>query len=325
MLKTIQRFFTSEVDEQVVLDLGASFVKGLYRSNKYIKTFFIEKNRGDAIKVAADALKKNGLLSKSVTLVLKGQDTLVRNLSFPRVDRKNLKEAVTYELAKYIPYHRDEVYLDICLIDENYKPKEFFIFVALAKKSFIDTFLKGFQEAKIAVSRITLNNVALINLFLHCYPHDINVALVDIGLHSTLLNLVSKGIPCLSREIKVSAETLLTKLSQQKNISLSEAENYCTGLRDPQEIMDLVEDACLELSEELKNSLDYLEINWGQRIGSIYLTGGFSKMLGIDKLIGEALNVETKIWNPFEKLDLRYEKNILDFKDKFCVALGAAL
>jgi Tfp pilus assembly PilM family ATPase len=81
----------------------------------------------------------------------------------------------------------------------------------------------------------------------------------------------------------------------------------------------------LELSEEVKNSLDYFEVNWGSRIQSLYVTGGLSKLPGIDKIMNNSLGVEVKIWNPLEGSNFNPDETMLKFKEMLGVSLGMAV
>jgi len=334
-LNILTRLFKTEGADRVVLDLGSSYIKSIYVKDREIKNFFVEKNTGQPLKIFADWLKKEGLFHKSVKVGVKGQDTLIRYIPFPKVNKKNLKEVLSYEISKFIPFNKDDIYFDVSILDENYSSGEFLILLALAKKEFIDAIIKDFNKEKINLLEITVENIALINLFLDRPPQDLstnktrleeqNLAIIDIGANSTLLNLVKKGMPCLSREIKISANNFLEKFAKEKDLSINDIENSIIYQKDSQEIRKIAEEVALELCEVIKNSLDYFEVNWGQRIQAIYLTGGISKITEIEKLLTESLEIETKIWNPFDNLALHFENDIVNYKNMLAVVLGSSL
>ncbi|MBU0694501.1 MAG: pilus assembly protein PilM [Candidatus Omnitrophica bacterium] len=379
-LDSLKKFIEKGENDYVALDLGAGFLKGIYVSDNQIKNFFVEKNKGKPIQLAANWLKREGLLSKPVKAAIKGQDTFIRYIPFPKIDKKALKQAFSYEISKFIPLPKEDVYFDISILDENYKSGEFFLFLALAKKELIDSLIKESQEAKLNLTEISLNNAALINLFLSFLSSELpfsnsspqaqapshpdtliplraqagtsghrraqaplraqageNVALVDIGLNSTLLNLINNGLPILSREVEVSTSNLLAKLSMgidppdtfEGGVLFQgkppKIEEDAPGLDNTQEIKEAAEEVFFDLCEEIKNSFDYFELNWGQRIHKVFVTGGLSKLSGIDKIMMDSLGVETKVWNPFEKVPLNFDKNILNFKEMLAVVLGLSL
>ncbi|OPX30996.1 MAG: hypothetical protein B1H08_00005 [Candidatus Omnitrophica bacterium 4484_171] len=237
-----------------------------------------------------------------------------------------------YEISKYIPFKAEDIYFDVAVLDENYSAKEFFLLVAAAKKSYVDSLINEFQQEKINIDTITLNNIALINLYLNSKDTESNIATLDIGASSTLLNLFKKGTPSLSREIKISAGEFSARLIKLKDINEEEAEHIITSLDEArettevQEIIEIIEEIGLELAEEIKNSLDYFEVNSGERVQKILLTGGLSKVKGFNKIIENSLGVDVELWNPYLYAS-HYNVNdsIKNYKEFLAVVLGMSL
>ncbi len=324
--------FKKEEEERVFLDLGFRYIKAMYLYNNTIEKYFIKKNKGLPVATFSEWLHKEGLSTKKVKLSLKGSDTLIRYIAFPKVDKKNLKEVFSYEISKYIPFKREEVYFDIFVLDENYSPEEFLILVAIVKKAFVDKLIAEFKQEKINIGEITLNNIALLNLYINIKDRESNIATIDIGANSTLLNLFKEGMPVLSREIRISAGEFSKKLVKLKNISEEEAEQIIVTLDEArettevQEMIEIIEEVGLELAEEIKNSLDYFEVNWGKRIQKILLTGGLSKIKGLNKVIENSLGMNIELWNPFVYIsDYNVDEEIKKYKEFMAVLLGASL
>lgn len=330
-IEKVNRFLKQNDSSCVSLDLGNAYVKGIYVQGTEIKNFFIEKNNGSPLTQASRWLKKEGLLSKETRIALKGQDTLVRYIPFPKVEKKKLKEIMGYEISQYIPFNRDEIYFDVALVNEHYSSREFFVLMALAKRDFLKSLIQECRKEKVNLSQISLHNSALINLFLNFGSSDKNVALVDIGVESTLLNLLKKDMPVLSREIKVSSNTLIQKLAAIKNVSLDDAEDMISKLDILNEkqktaaIFEAVEEVGIEISEEVRNSLDYFEVNWGGPIDTLYLTGGFSTIKGIDKILKNSLGIETQVWDSLQYSKLSFDESISQYKEMLSVAVGLSL
>lgn len=359
-------FLPKEEKEIVALDLGSGYVKGIYLVGNQVRKFFIDKNKGSGVKAVINWIKKEGLISKPTVLGIKGQDTLIRYIPFPKVDKKNLKNTFSYEIGKFIPFNKEEVYFDVFMVDENYSSGECLILLAVAKKEPLEYIIKQFTEEKISLAKIIPNNIGLVNLFINSQvalaplaspgiaskpsivkngdtkptsakeasitPNLIeNVAIIDIGYGSTLINLIKQNIPCLSREIKISASDFLDRLAKLKNISKDDAEKYfnqpiASGAISPaQEVIAVTEELASELCDEVKNSLDYFEVNWGKRVQAIYLTGGLSKLKGISKIMESSLGAEIKLWDPLSEAKLSFDQNIVSSKEMFACAVGLAL
>jgi type IV pilus assembly protein PilM len=322
LLDTIDKFLGTRGNEFVSLDLGGEYIKCLLTKDSKIEDIFIEKNKGQGIKSALDLLTKHGLLSKEVRISLKGPDTLIRYIPFPKVDKSNLRESFTYELSKYIPFSPESVYFDIFTLDENYSKDEFLILLAAVKREFIDSLLRGFEEKRAKIAQITLNSLALMNLLFTTEKLESNLAIIDIGFSSTLLNLIRKDTPYLSRDIKLSGRNLLEKISKAKHLDKEEVEKILIDRGLEGEFSEIGEEVFFELSEEIKNSLDYFEMNVGEQIQNIYLTGGISAIKGIEKIMSTSLGLETKIWNFWNRLDVALP-SILSFPNQMLgVVLG---
>ena len=290
-----------------------------------VRDAFVEKNKGQKVKGAADLLRKQGLLSKKVKLSLKGPDTLIRYVPFPKVEKTKLREVFSYEISKYLPFPQGAVYFDIFILDENYSKEEFLILLAAAKKKYVDSLLREFQEEKTKVGEITLSNIALVNLFFYSEKASLNAAIVDFGSSSTLLSLVKKDRPYLSREIKVGAANFIEKLSAVKNLGIEETEDWLINSSKEEDILPAVEELFFDLCEEIRNSLDYFEMNAGGRIEKIYLTGGFSRIKGIEKIIKISLDVDTIIWENKSRLKFDDNKNISFTPQMMSVVSGLSL
>lgn len=319
------KLFKREETGFVALDLGKGYIKCVYLKENRISKFFIEKNSGQPIKLISDWLNKEGLLSKPVSIAIKGQDTLVRSVPFPKIDKKNLKEVFDYEISKFIPFNKENIYFDVFLVDENYSANEFLVLLAVVKKSFLDSVIKDFRDYNINLTNITLNNIALINLFLLSQSKDVNTAIIDVGLESTILNLMKKDIPYLSREIRISTNNLLQELVKTQRLSNQDLGGFIDKFDDSKEIRNILGEIIPDLSEEIKNSLDYFEMNLGQRVQSILLTGGLSKIPDIDSIMANSLSIETRIWNPLEGINTHFNSNLTAFKELLAVVLGLSM
>lgn len=338
----IKKFFKEDDDEFIVIDLGEAYLKGLFVCGNQIKSFLFEKNTGHPAKIISEWLKQESISSREIKVAVKGQQTLIRYLPFPKVPKDKLKDVFGYELAKYIPFSQEDVYFDIDILDENYSQKEMFLVLAVARKDFLDKIIQAFKEQKINISEINLSSIALINLFTKNLTaknapaalKDENSAIVDIGLNTTVVNLFKKDLPCLSREIKVAAKNFLDKVAKIKELSEAEALDFVMALNAPkdnvdqgevQEVLEIIEEVSYELAEEIKNSLDYFEINFGQRIQNIFITGGLAKVQGLAKVISHSLDINTQVWDVLSSLELKSDSDVGEFKEAMAVALGLSL
>jgi len=320
-LAKLNLFIEGKENETVFLDLGSRYIKGIAQEQNKIKTAFAEEATSDHAKDVVSALRKHRLTSARVNLCVKGPDTIMRYIPFPRMEKKNLKQSFGFELGKHIPFPADTVYFDVCVIEEEFSKTESLVLLAAVKKEMLAPVIEEAAKEKIKLSAITLSPLAIINTFLTGQNPADNCAVIDIGYSSTSLSLIKKTVPYLSREIKVSGKSLLKKISTIKNCDLAEAERILITKQNPEELTEISEEIFLGIAEEIRSSLDYFEMNTGEQISSLYLTGGFSYIPGVGKIMANSLGIETKPWKPWEKPEIPLsEKNLP--QDMFSAAMG---
>lgn len=320
-LAKLNSFIEGRENESVFLDLGTRYIKGLTKEQNTIKAVFIEEATADHAKDIINVLKKHHLTSAKVNLCVKGPDAIMRYIPFPRMEKKNLKQSFGFELGKHIPFPADTVYFDVCVIEEEFSKTESLVLLAAVKKDMLTPIIEEAAKEKIKLSSITLSPLALINVFLNWHNPTDNCAILDIGYGSTSLSLIKKTIPYLSREIKISGKSLLKKLSTIKNCDLAEAEKILVSKQNPAEVAEINEEIFLGIAEEIRSSLDYFEMNTGEQINSLYLTGGFSYISGIDKIMANSLGIEANPWKPWEKMGIPFPETNLS-PDMFSAVLG---
>lgn len=324
LVKSINQFLEGDTNEFVSLDLGAKYIKGALVKDNKIRKIFAGQNSSSGVKSALDLLKEHSLEGKKVKVALKGPDTIIRYVPFPKVEKGKLKEALTYELSKYVPFSSDSVYFDAAILDDKYSNEEYFILLAVAKKENVDSLLSEFEQGKANVTGITLGSISLLNLFSLANKDDVNLGILDMGFSSTLLSLVKKGMPYLSREIKISGKSVMEKLAQSKNIDKDEVEKILIE-GSQEDIVSATEELLVELAEEVRNSFDYFEMNVGEQVQEVLITGGFSTIKGIDENIGSHLGVQIKVWDPYSNIKLNLPKDLPLPKEMLGVVAGLSL
>jgi len=318
--RILDKLLKDESNTFSVLDLGTRYVKCFFIKDSCIERIFIERNTGSSVKAALKLLTDNNLLNKPVKVSLKGLSTLTRYIPFPKLDKEKLRESVGYELSKYIPFSKDEVYFDTSIVNDNYSKQEFLILLAVAKKDFVDLILEELKDAKAIIDTVSLSSIDLINLFFYLHKPLANTAIIDFGFSSTIVNIVRKNTPYLSREIKTPAKDLIEKISRARNIKFDDAEKEFIRLSS-KGVVEIGEQFFSGILSEVKNSFDYFEMNAGEGINKIFISGGLSNINGVKEITSEFLGIEVKVWDimPFKHPSVSYPDIML------AVGLGLSL
>jgi len=101
-------------------------------------------------------LRKHGLAHVSATVVLNREDVIVRTLSMPGVEDKDLDSAVAFQIDGLHPYNEDDVLSSWARLDGSST-----VLVAIARKQVIDRYATLFAEAGVKIACLTCSAAAL--------------------------------------------------------------------------------------------------------------------------------------------------------------------
>ncbi len=324
------KFIRKETKEFTAINIGNYYTKGLLIEEDRVTGYFIEKKE-ELSAVIKKLWDDKQIPSRKVKISIKTPSCLVRYFPFPKMEKKKLKQALFYEMNKFIPFPPDKVYYDFFILEEV-SPAEVSMLLAVVKKEFVDNILEIFGRANLRVIEINLDSICLINLFLSNYEDNkkINTCLLDIGYNFSTMTILNKGTPFLTRDVKFSAKEVLQIASRIKNKTLPEIEKQLFSPKEDSEFLKLSKDSISNFCKELKNSFDYFEVNKGEPINKLYLSGGMASIGGIGNIFSEALEIEVDTLEPFFPKNGRlnevfYGKEFSGFKNSFSAGFGLIL
>lgn len=319
-----------KADVSLALNIGNYHLKGLILRGDQVFDYFLEPNQ-DLAKTLGKVLSQKKISPRSVRLSVKNSKCLVRYFSFPKMEKKKLEQALSYELNKHIPFSPEEVYFDYYVLKDA-SPSELSILLAVAKKDFIDNILEVFKGFGLSVSEINLDSVCLLNMFLDSCPDskDINACILDIGNSFSVMTIVNKGIPFLTRDVKFSTKDIVAIAARSKGIKPSEVESKLAASKDSSDFLEFVQSSISGLCKEVKSSFDYFEVNKGEHLDKIYLTGGLASVNNIETIFTEALGVDVAILpalpNSLKEADTRFlDDKFNSLRSSFSAVFGLIL
>ena len=318
------------------LDIGTSTIKLV--ELKFLKDT-VELARFDLEPVQADLSSqlKRIAPSQAINISVSGASTVVRYIDFPRMNEDELKQALKFEVQKYIPFPINEVTLDSYILREDLSYNKMLVLVAAVKKEFINQRLKLIQEAGLKANIVDLDSLALINAFNFNYSdeEDANIknktiALLNIGASMSNLNILENGHPVLSRDIYIAGNNLTGKVQDTVGTDLKSAEELKPNI-DKEELNKVVtaaESVLSDLSKEIRTSFDYYESQSASSLIRIFLSGGGSKFSGLKDTLANLLGIEVEYWDPLRQISIADSINsekIKAISSQLAVAVGLAL
>ncbi len=280
-------------------------------------------------------IKNLKLKEKNVAISISGYSIIVKKINLAVMEESDLDDYIKAEVGQYIPFDIDDVYLDyqdLHTNTEDYDRTD--VMLVAAKREVVDGYLSMLQSAGLKVVIVDIGSFALENIYEANYGLDENVVLVDIGATKMSINIVSRGISVLARDVVVGSRQLTDQIQNTFGITSDEAEGLKMGyepVEEKQKELDgIFANTCIQWALELKKAIDlYYTNNPGMALSKIILSGGGSKIQGLDQFFTEEIGLEVETLNPFNTIETdnkNIDKEYLNYiGPEMAIALGLAI
>jgi type IV pilus assembly protein PilM len=347
---------------QLGIDIGTSFIRAVVlerasgpakiQGEKTEKPRFILKNYGH---IASQVLyKKDGVEfgdrleiwdSKVVALIkellqamgkpatdravlaLPVFASFLTEISLPQVSEKELSSAIKFQAESYIPIPISEVEVDWEIIKSG--PKETKVLLVAVPKTVIARYEKIARQAGLDLKALEVETFTMIRSLA---PEEPLWALVDIGRQNTAIAVVEDGFIRLSRNLDASGSDLTKAIAQSLGVSESRAEAIkkregllATG--GEARILQTMEPVLDKMVDELDRVLStYLRRN-GKKVQRVILTGGSSRLKGIESFFQDKLRIPVTPADPWKNVEYpeALRPALKELASSYSVALGLAM
>lgn len=153
-------------------------------------------------------------------------------------------------------------------------------------------------------------------------------ALVDIGSQKTNINIVEGASSHFTREVYIGGADMTEAIAKHLGVSPEEAETAKRDGSREAEVLEAVAQTLDDLANEIFLSFDYFENQFDAEIKTVYLSGGGSRLKGINGALSQTLAREVKQWDPLSAYDVTLagsqESKLRESAPQLAVALGLA-
>ncbi|MCM8819667.1 MAG: hypothetical protein NC925_02615, partial [Candidatus Omnitrophica bacterium] len=111
-------------------------------------------------------------------------------------------------------------------------------------------------------------------------------------------------------------------ISNLKNLQLNQVESWIFSLHDKNALLELIQENIINLYKEMRTSFDYFEVNSGENINKIFLTGGLSSADILGKFLKDILGIDLEILSLGSNSEVFSDEKFKTFKNSFSVAFG---
>jgi type IV pilus assembly protein PilM len=340
----IQELFSKSIPQNAPaagsmgIDIGSSAVKiaRLETGRDGVKLLgvgvekIVDKNVRDAVSKAL--VKAKAATDQPAVISLSGQGVVSRYIELPVMNKNDLESSMKFEIEKYVPFSMADVTADFAVIQEMKDKAKMSILIAAAKNDIISKKTALAKEMGLGLKAVDLDCLALANFFTEFCGAEKKgscVGIINLGRSVCHINVLVDGIAHLSRDIFLGGDDLTKKMAEALEVDYVDAEKLKL---DPGKRLDELEpiwDQVLNnLAAEIRVSLDYFEARMNRSVDKIYMTGGSSRLSGLEAYMGHALGIDTKKLDFSDRLLCDESVDRAVFKkdaDLLAVALGLAL
>ena len=284
------------------------------------------------------AWKRMGTSTRNVALALPAAAVITKKIIVPANQREQeLEVLVESEANQYIPFQLDEVNLDFQVVGPAPgNPDEVEVLIAASRKEKVEDRVAVAEAAGLRAIVVDVESYAaqaafeLVEKQLPEGGKDTNIVLVDVGANVMNVIILRNDQPVYSREQAFGGYQLTQDIMRNYGMTPEEAEaakrtntlpeNYENDLLRP-----FMDNLALEVSRALQFFFTSTQYN---SVDHIVLAGGCSIIPGLDEVVANRTQVETRVANPFVDMQLSQAvtaKRLSQDAPSLLVACGLAL
>lgn len=317
------------------LDIGSYSIKALEIINSfksYEITNFYEKviptntdlPREELLPQCMEELfRENNLQADRIVTAMPGQFISSRIIPFNFSDPRKIANAVMYEVEDIVPFNLDEMIVEHQILGSQ--DDKTMVLAVMTRKNFLASFLDYLERIHIDPKLIDIDSLSFYNLAPHIlHGEDEVYGLIDIGHEKTSVCLVEGDILRMFRTINIGGRYITEFLSRDMEVSFEKAQEIkhrvgAVSWEDSEDKMGLSEEdlycaqrigvAANGFAKELSRTLYAFKI-WDKKpLSKIYISGGTSKLRGIEAYLEDQLGV-TVVKNNLIESDLKMEESL---------------
>ncbi len=273
--------------------------------------------------------------NKKVGFSISGYSVIVKKVNLAVMGEKELEEHIMAEAEQYIPFDLDDVYLDFQDLKTNTDDSDRTdVMLVAAKRDVVNDYLEMLDGLKLKPVIVDVDGFALENTYEYSNKKSGNVALVDIGASKMNINILSRGISVVARDIVVGSRQLTEQIMNTFDLDYEEAEalklGHIPAEEKQEEIEQIFSTTCTQWVLEIKKAIDLYNSNHpDQQLQKLVLSGGGSKVAGLVDFLKNETGLKVELFNPFSNMVSNNKKIDPDYLNsigpEMAIASGIAI
>jgi len=257
-----------------------------------------------------------GIKTRDVACSISGNAVIIRKILLPAMTSEELEDQISWEAEQYIPFDIKDVHVDFQILGADPgDPGKIQVLLVASKKDIINDYASIFSDAGLNLAVMDVDAFAVQNAFELNYGQTDQVrALVNVGAGIMNINVVRNGSTLFTRDVQMGGYQYTEEIQKQLALNSEEAETakmLAGSLSDPL-LKEVIERTNESLAQEIRRSIDFYNSTAANddRIAAISISGGCSKIYGLQDSVQARLGMEVELLDPFARL--KYDEKTFD-------------
>ena len=217
IISFIKHFITPFYKHALGIDINHSSINivelNLQKEKPILTSFesktFSNKEEVSLANTIESMISRCGAKSNIAVIAIDDSDIFTQKLIFPILNQRELKEAVKWEIDRYVPYKKDDYYYDFCVINENFNNKDMQVLIAAVNKTIIDEIIEYMDKLNIKILAIEGKAFALARNL-----SEPNCLMVDINHNVSKIIVFQEHIAVMIRDSESSMDKIISEVNQ---------------------------------------------------------------------------------------------------------------
>lgn len=281
-------------------------------------------------------LKEEGIRAKDAIITINSSSIINREIVIPKVEKDEIPTVIRYEIQQYLPINLNDYILQYIVLDEiiDDNGEKLKVNVISVPNKIAKDYYDLIEEIGLNpyVLDVTYNSIRKINNYLIMNQEKEEkgtVAFVDMGATSINVTIFKNGKLEFTRIIKSGGDNIDYALSVENNMSIKSTESLKikeADLYSDTKVNKVVKKSVDEMLDDLERIFKfYNNKSVGNEINKIYIYGGTSNLLAIEKYMSERLNINVEKLSILDNVEFKNKELTEQTLEQYLNAIGAII
>lgn len=262
----------------------------------------------------------------------------LRIIEMPKMEKKEMDEAIRWEIEENIPLSIDQVYYDYQVLEKKFGKddgKHKNVLIVAVSRSIVDSFIEVVQGAGLEVIGMEVESVAQARCLLpDKQKDDYSSLIVDVGDRRTSLLFSVGNAIAFTSSTSVSSQMMTEAYASHFRVDVKKAEKMkieqgIGSVISEDAFFRAVEPVLNNLYGQIQHSINFIvnSLQYTENIDDIILCGGGANTKGLSLYLSRKTGIPVKIGDPWKNIEFYKRVPPIPQKDaiQYSTAIGLAL